>query len=51
MHLENVAELMKWVDEGKLAPHVGATYPFAEAGRAITDMKERRAKGKLVVLV
>jgi NADPH2:quinone reductase len=51
LHLENVAELMKWIDEGKLAPHVGATYPLAEAGRAIADMKERRARGKLVLVV
>lgn len=45
----NIAELMGWLAEGKLEPHIGATYPLDEAAAAITDLEQRRAKGKVVV--
>ena len=34
---------------GKIKPHVSKAYPLAEAGKAITDLAERRAQGKVVV--
>ena len=45
----NVAELLGWLAEGKLDPHVSATYPLDQAVRAINDLAERRATGKVVV--
>jgi NADPH2:quinone reductase len=46
----NVAELMRWFEEGKLRPHVFATYPFERAADALHDLAERRVKGKVVLV-
>jgi NADPH2:quinone reductase len=48
-HRANVEELMGWWREGKLHPHVSSTYPLEEAGAAIRELADRRAKGKVVV--
>ena len=45
-----VAEVMQWLADGKLSPHVSATYPLDEAAAAITELRDRRAKGKVVVV-
>jgi NADPH2:quinone reductase len=50
-HKENVAELMRWWQEGKLHPHVSSTYPLERSGEAIRELADRRAKGKVVVQV
>ena len=44
-------ELVTWWSEGRLRPHVSATYPLDEASTALSDLAERRAEGKVVVLV
>ncbi len=49
-HLANVERLMGWLADGKIAPHIGKLYPLDRAATAITDMMERRAQGKLVVV-
>jgi NADPH2:quinone reductase len=41
--------LLGWLAEGKLRPHVSATFPLDRAGEAITELASRRAKGKIVV--
>ena len=46
----NMAQLVSWLAEGKLRPHIGARYPLAEGGKAIADVRERRAVGKVLVL-
>jgi NADPH:quinone reductase len=48
-HQRNVAELLGWLAEGELEPHVSATYPLEQAAQAISDLAERRATGKVVV--
>lgn len=52
---ERNAELMKqlldWVAAGRVSPHVSATYPLERAPEAIATLAERRALGKVVVLV
>jgi NADPH:quinone reductase len=45
----NIAELLGWLAEGELDPHVSATYPLDQAVQAINDLAERRATGKVVV--
>lgn len=45
----NKRELLALYADGKVRPYVSATYPLAEAGAAITELAERRAKGKVVV--
>lgn len=47
----SVAELAAWFAQGKLKPHVSATYPLAQAARAMLDLAERKAKGKVVVTI
>jgi NADPH2:quinone reductase len=48
-HRRNIAQLLGWLAEGKLRPHVSATYPLEQAAAAITDLEQRRALGKVVV--
>ena len=44
-----VSELSGWFREGKLKPHVTATYPLEKAADAIRLLAERKVKGKVVV--
>jgi len=48
---ENIREMLQLYAEGKIRPYVSSTYPLAEAGKAITELAERRAKGKVVVVL
>jgi NADPH2:quinone reductase len=45
----DVAEVAELLDSGRVVPHVGARYPLEEAGRALLDLAERRAVGKVLV--
>jgi NADPH2:quinone reductase len=46
---ESVRQLGAWFREGKLKPHVSATYPLAQAAEALKLMAERNVKGKVVL--
>lgn len=43
------AELRHLLATGRVVPHVAARYPLSDVGRALADVAERRAVGKLVV--
>ena len=43
-------QLGDWFAQGRLRPHVSATYRLDEAARALKDMAERRVMGKVVLL-
>jgi len=45
-----VKQLGAWFGEGKLRPHISASYPLAQAAQAIKDMAERKVMGKVVLL-
>jgi NADPH:quinone reductase len=47
---ENFQQLFAWYEEGKLKPHVSATYPLAEAPRALRDMLDRKVTGKVLLI-
>ncbi len=47
----NIADLFQLYTEGKIRPHVSSTYSLEQAADAITELAERRAKGKVVVTV
>lgn len=47
----NNAELVRMWREGRLHPHVSATYPLERAGEAIRHLADRRAEGKVIVTV
>lgn len=48
---ELIAELFDWHAQGKIRPHVSATYPLQKAGDALDDLLGRRVMGKAVLLV
>ena len=50
-HARNMEELMRLYAEGKIRPRISARYPLAEGGRAIKDLAERKAVGKVVVVI
>jgi NADPH2:quinone reductase len=45
----NLAELGRWFEEGKLKPHVCATYPLERSAEALQQILDRKAKGKIVL--
>jgi NADPH2:quinone reductase len=48
-HRANMAEIVRWAAEGKLSAHVHASYPLAEASRALQDIAGRKVMGKVVL--
>ena len=50
-HQENVKELFELYAEGKIKPFISSRYTLDNAGDAITELMERRAKGKIVIEV
>ena len=44
------AELWDLLAGGKIVPHIGATFPLEEGARALTELAERRATGKVLVV-
>ena len=50
-HQANVAELLAWWRDGRLRPHVSATYPLERGAEAIRELADRKALGKVVVTV
>ncbi|MBS0578088.1 MAG: NADPH:quinone oxidoreductase family protein [Proteobacteria bacterium] len=47
----NFAELFAWYAQGRLKPHVSETYPLADFTQALDTVMNRRAKGKVVLLI
>ena len=47
----NFAQLLEWAAGGTIAPHISATYPLADAARALTLLATRTATGKVVLSV
>ena len=45
----NLEQLGRWFEEGKLKPHVCATYPLERSGEALQQILDRKAKGKIVL--
>jgi NADPH2:quinone reductase len=48
---EQWAALLPLMENGTIAPPIGATYPLEEFGQALVDLEERRTLGKSVVLL
>ena len=46
---ENVAELLRWFAEGKLRPHIFASYPIERFSEALDLVMERSVQGKVVL--
>ncbi len=48
-NIANILQLMQWYSEGKLKPHIHATYPLAQTPQALEDMMNRKVRGKIVI--
>jgi NADPH2:quinone reductase len=48
---ESAGQLMRWFGEGRLKPHVSATFPLEKAAEAMNLLASRKAKGKVVVRI
>jgi NADPH2:quinone reductase len=49
--LAQFGQLLEWVRDGKLEPHVHATPPLAEAASAMRALLDRKVQGKMVLVV
>lgn len=47
----NFGQILRWAVDGTIDPYVSATYPLADAKKALTALAERKATGKLVLTV
>jgi len=50
-HLANVEELLALYDQGAIKPSISERFSLAHGGQAIAALAERRAQGKVVVMV
>lgn len=48
-HAAAMHELMRWHAEGKVRPHVSATYALEQTPQALIDMASRKVTGKIVI--
>ncbi len=48
---EHLRELMAWFHEGRLQPHISATYPLERVADALNDLRARKITGKAVLLL
>jgi NADPH2:quinone reductase len=46
-----LGEILAWVKDGSLRPHIHATFPLARALDALRDVEQRRVQGKAVVVM
>jgi NADPH2:quinone reductase len=46
----NMAELVGWLQAGRIRPFISARHPLERGIEAILDVKERRARGKSLVI-
>ncbi|MBH1970744.1 NADPH:quinone oxidoreductase family protein [Moraxellaceae bacterium AER2_44_116] len=47
----NMMQLFGWLMQGKIKPHISAEYPLEQASQALNDLLERKATGKVVLVV
>ncbi|AWN23649.1 NADPH:quinone oxidoreductase [Deinococcus irradiatisoli] len=45
----NLRQLLGWMQEGKIRPHISARYPLADVPQALKDMAGRKVTGKAVI--
>lgn len=50
-HATNMAQVLKWIADGRLTPHIHGVYPLTDIVDAIGVLDRREANGKVVVRV
>ena len=48
---ESLAKLSDWYQQGKLTPHISATFPLTEAQKGLDFLKARKSTGKVVITI
>lgn len=48
-HRANMAQLLDWVVEGKIKPHIHKVYPLEETADALLAIARRQVRGKVIV--
>lgn len=48
-HWADVSQLMEWVKDGKLKPHIHAVYSLDNTADALEELAQRKALGKVIV--
>ena len=48
---DNFNDLLKMYEDGFLKPHISEVYDLVDGAKAIRDLADRKAKGKVVVRV
>lgn len=48
-NLAAMRELMEWMAQGKIKPHISGRYALADTARALNDMAARKVTGKVVI--
>jgi NADPH2:quinone reductase len=48
-HRANTALLLEWCKDGKIAPHIHATFPLAETAKALMLIEGRKVTGKVII--
>lgn len=46
---ENMKQLLAWVEEGRLKPHVHGIYPLEDIATALEEIAARKVRGKVIV--
>ena len=49
-NLASMRQLMGWLQEGKIKPHISGRYKLEETAQALNDMAARKVTGKVVIL-
>ncbi len=50
-HCRNMAQVLRWIAEGNLAPHIHATYSLGQIREAIGVLDRREAVGKVILTI
>jgi len=48
-HRANTVQLLQWCKDGKIVPHIHATFPLEETAAALAQIEERKVTGKVVI--
>ena len=46
----NLTQILDWIADGRLKPHIHKTYPLAETGPAIASLETRTTTGKVIIV-
>jgi NADPH2:quinone reductase len=49
-NVAGMRQLLHWLAEGKIRPHISARYPQEQTAQALNDMAARKVTGKVVIL-